>query len=171
MIYNKKLAVATGAIAIVLCGLIVFLVYGGIHLNGADEVDETTKSTEVTKRSTTKNNETETSTSDETKKQVPVTTVNAISKDGQYVVLDGDDIDVFLTGLATATINGKTRLYYFNEGVYDDSYTGIALLTNATLGGANQSYYVVKGVAQTDYTGTYSDTYTTYNIENGIVQE
>lgn len=170
MIYNKKLAVAVGAAAVALTGIVVFLICGAVGLYKGDETD-TTKSTEFSKTTTAPWETKNTETSGDTEKEVPITAVNAVNRDGQYVVLDGEDVDVFLSGLAKATIDGKTELYYFDAGVFDPSYTGIALLSNATLGGKNQSYYVVNGIAQTGYTGSYSDAYTTYDIQNGIVQK
>lgn len=179
MIYNKKLAAAIIATVIVLTGILVFLIFGAVGIYKGDDTD-TTKSTELTERPSVSSKNQTTGTTGNiatterttiTEKEVPITEVNAISKDGQYVIMDGEDVDVFLTGVAKATIDGKTELYYFDSGVFNPTYTGIALLANSTLGGKDQSYYVVNGVAQTSYTGTYTDAYTTYNIQNGIVQE
>lgn len=151
-IVNKKLFTLF-MIGVVTTFLILFFVIAGaLHY-----VHSPKGSTETNTASISDTAETEdgsdasdtTGTASITKKDTEPITLEVTKQGDQYVVLDSDsgEPDNFVTGVAKATIDGVTDLYYFDCGVYMPTYTGDAMLFNSTLGGTGQDYYVTNGHA------------------------
>lgn len=151
-IVNKKLFTLF-MIGILTSFLVVFAIVAGMlhYVNspkGSTEtntssVSDTAETEDVSDASGT------TGTASMTKKETQPITLEVTKQGDQYVVLDSDfgEPDNFVTGVAKATIDGVTDLYYFECGVYMPTYTGDAMLFNSTLGGTGQDYYVTNGHA------------------------
>ena len=80
-------------------------------------------------------------------------------KNGQWDVFDG---------VAEYTINGKKDMYYFNDGIYDPTYSGLGW-KNRTYN-PQELYYVKAGRVDRTYTGlvVYHGSY--WVVQNGAVR-
>ncbi len=152
-VVNKKLFTLF-MIGIVITFLILSLIiFGALHyVNSPKGNTETNPSvSDISSESASDNNISGTAdqTSSATKKDTEPITLDVTKQGEQYVVLDDEtgEPDGFVNGVAKATIDGVTDLYYFECGIYVPTYTGDAMLFNSTMGGTGQDYYVTNGRA------------------------
>ncbi len=152
-VVNKRLFTLF-MIGILISFLIVFAIVAGmLHYVHSPKGSTTTTTSSVSDASSEsasgKDESGTTGSGSTTKKDTEPITLEVIKQGEQYVVLDSDsgEPDNFVNGVAKATIDGVTDLYYFECGVYVPSYTGNAMLFNSTLGGSGQDYYVTNGHA------------------------
>lgn len=104
-------------------------------------------------------------------------TTQSVKSDDQYPI-SGDELNIPDKGLYTGvgkavikSISSKPQLYYFNNGKFDKTFTGLADSLELKDGIPTHEYYVKNGVVQTNFTGVVSFMHYMRVIKNGVYQE